>query len=125
MSDARQNNGMRTPDAREALIGRERIRGATRMFPEGMDATKVTAEQIVQLGDDVQVFLKAHGITKQQLAKAVGYSPSVVIEFLANKYAGNRGEVAIQLDAWLSEEESRRQRPATTQFVWTNVATEI
>src|ERR1700722_14197035 len=108
--------------AREALIGRERIRGATRMIKEGTDASQVTAETIRKIADDVAIFIKDHGIIRKDLAKAVGYSPGVISEFLAGTYAGNNGEVAIHLDSWVEDEADRRKRPATTQFVWTNVA---
>jgi DNA transposition AAA+ family ATPase len=120
-----QGSAGRSNDAREALIDRERIRGANRMISEGTDAAKVTAEQIAAVAEDVKGFVAHHKITRQDLARSIGYSSSVVVEFLKGTYAGNRGEVAIQLDSWLSEEETRRRRPQTTQFVWTNIAMEM
>jgi DNA transposition AAA+ family ATPase len=115
------------PVARDTLIGRERIRGASRMIPEGTDAASVTPEQIATVVSDVTLFLNAHkkSIDRAAVAKAIGYSPGVVSEFLNGKYGGKAGQVAIDLEAWLVEEEQRRQRPSTTQFVWSNVAEEI
>lgn len=95
------------------------------MIPEGTEAAQVTAEQIAQVAQDVEVFIKANKIAVKTVAKAIGYSPSVVSEFLGGRYAGNKGQVAIDLEAWLVEEESRRQRPQTTTFTWTNVAQQI
>jgi hypothetical protein len=95
------------------------------MIAEGTDAAKVTDEQIARLAADVETFSRAHKISRKVVARAMGYSPGVISEFLAGKYQGNRGQVAIDLDNWLIEEEQRRSRPETTQFVWTNVALEI
>jgi DNA transposition AAA+ family ATPase len=111
--------------ARDTLIGRERIRGATRMIAEGTDATKVSPEQITTVANDVEIFLRTHKIERAAVAKAIGWSPGVVSEFLKGAYKGDVGQVAIDLEAWLVEEETRRQRPTTTQFVWSNVALEI
>lgn len=108
-----------------ALIGRERIRGATRMIAEGTDAKDVTAEQIQQVAADVETFRRAYKISVKELAKANGRSSSVISEFLAGKYGGDNGQVAIDLEDWLVTEEHRRSRPELTQFVWTNVALEI
>ena len=124
MSD-HTHSSVRPPDARTALIGRDRIRGATRMIAEGTEAPHVTAEQISAVADDVRLFLSTYKIKGKEVAKAIGRSETVVSEFINGKYAGNSAQVAIDLEAWLVEEEERRKRPATTQFVWTNVAQEI
>ena len=119
-------NDVRLPDAREALIGRERVRGAMRVIAEGTDAAAVTADEIAQVAADVDLFAKHHQLSRKVIARAVGYdSPGVISEFVAGKYAGNAAQLAIDLDGWLVEEEQRRSRPATTHFVWTNVAQEI
>jgi DNA transposition AAA+ family ATPase len=107
------------------LIDRERIRGASRMIAEGTEATHVSAEQIAAVRGDVEIFCRNHKISRKQLATAVGVGHATVSEFLSNKYAGNNATLAIDLENWLVEEEQRRGRPATTQFVWTNVAMQI
>jgi DNA transposition AAA+ family ATPase len=107
------------------LIDRERIRGASRMIPEGTEASKVTDEQIQQVAADVESACRAYKISRKTLARTAGYSPGVISEFIAGKYAGSKGQVAIDLEHWLVEEEQRRSRPQTTQFVWTNVAMQI
>lgn len=95
------------------------------MIPEGTDAASVTPEQITQVAGDVELFSRTHKIHKRDIAKAIGYSPGVISEFLAGRYLGAKGQVAIDLENWLVEEEQRRQRPQTTQFTWTNVALQI
>jgi DNA transposition AAA+ family ATPase len=111
--------------SQQELLNRERIRGATRMIAEGTDAAKVTDDQIQLVASDVELFCRQQKISKKEVAKAIGYSPGVISELLAGRYAGNRGQVAIDLEGWLVEEEQRRSRPTTTQFVWTNVALTI
>jgi len=92
---------------------------------EGTPLEGVTEEQIQLVADDVRLFCRQHDIKLKALASAVGYGHATVSEFLAGKYAGARAAVAIGLQQWLIEEESRRARPATTQFTWTNVALQI
>ncbi len=107
------------------LLDRERIRGASRMIPEGTEAAKVTAQQIQDVAADVEAFCRANKISRKAIARSAGYSPGVVSDFLGGKYAGDNGKVAIDLENWLVAEEQRRSRPQTTQFVWTNVALTI
>lgn len=95
------------------------------MIAEGTDAANVTAEQIAAVAGDVELFCKKHKISRKDVARAIGYSAGVVSEFLAGKYAGSAGQVALDLENWLVEEEQRRSRDSTTQFVWTNVALEM
>jgi DNA transposition AAA+ family ATPase len=95
------------------------------MIAEGTDAAAVTEEQILGVANDVETFTRNYKISRKDLAKAIGYSAGVVSDFLTAKYQGNRGQVALDLENWLVEEETRRSRPETTQFVWTNVAMEI
>lgn len=119
------NDPQNNLSASEALIGRERIRGATRMIAEGTDAANVTEEQINGVAADLELFLKAHRISRTECGRATGYSASVISDFINGVYRGDRAKVAIDLESWLVAEEARRSRPATTQFVWTNVALEI
>jgi DNA transposition AAA+ family ATPase len=107
------------------LIDRERIRGAARVIAEGTEPAAVTEEQIQQVAADAESLRRAHKVSRKTIAQAIGYSPGVISEFLAGKYAGNRGQVAIDLERWLIEQEQRLSRPQTAQFVWTNVAMQI
>jgi len=97
------------------------------MIPEGTDPNKVTDEQIRIVAADVEMFCgqQKPKINRKDVAKSIGYSPSVISDFVNGKYAGDRGQLAIALEGWLLEEEKRRSRPQTTQFVWANVAMQI
>lgn len=95
------------------------------MIPEGMEAKDVTEEQIAQVAVDVELFARANKITNKAMALAIGYSAGVISDFLAGKYAGNKGQVAIDLESWLVEAEADSHRDQTTTFVWTNVALQI
>ena len=97
------------------------------MIPEGTESSAVTPEQITAVANDVVTFCASFSpkIPLKEVARAIGYSPGVVSDFCQGKYKGNQGQVAIDLESWLVEEEARRSRPATTQFVWTNVAMAI
>lgn len=124
MNEQNQNQHEMRP-AINQLIDRERIRGASRMIPEGTEASSVTEEQIAAVIQDVDTFCRQHNITRKDLSAATAYSHAVISEFLGSKYNGDRAKVAINLEQWLTEEENRRSRPKTTQFVWTNVALQI
>lgn len=95
------------------------------MIPEGTDATNVTEDQIAAVIQDVDLFCKSHGISRKDLAQVTSYAHATISEFLSGKYKENRAEVAINLEQWLTEEEQRRSRPATTSFTWTNTANQI
>ena len=95
------------------------------MIAQGTDAAHVTADQSTQVAADVELFCRAHKIARAAVAKAVGYSPGVISEFLKGQYKGSVGQVAIDLENWLTEEEGRQAQPQLTQFVWTNLAMEI
>ena len=94
------------------------------MIAQGTDPKAVTKEQIDRIAADVDAFCRANKISRKVVGKAVGYSPSVISEFLkgSGNYGGNEGEVAIHLEEWLIEEEQRRDNALETRFVWTNVA---
>jgi DNA transposition AAA+ family ATPase len=95
------------------------------MIAQGTDAKDVTSEQIATVAADVENFCKGNGVSRKAVAKAVGYSAGVISEFLKGTYAGNAGQVAIDLDDWLVAEEARRASEQKTTFVWTNVAQQI
>ena len=111
--------------ASDALLDRERIRGASRMIAADMDVKNVSKEQIDAVANDLALFCKTHNIKYVAAARAIGYTPGVISEFAAGHYAGNEAKVAMDVEAWLVDEEKRRSRPATTQFTWTNVAIQI
>jgi DNA transposition AAA+ family ATPase len=113
------------PALPQPLIDRERIRGAKRIIGEGTSAAEVTADQIIAVRNDVELCRRKFKISRKEIAQAIGYSHSVLTEFLSGTYRGNNAQVAIDAEAWLIEEESRRSRPQSTCFCWTNAALTI
>ena len=107
------------------LIERARIRGATRMIAQGTNPKDVTPEQIGIVADDVRTFCKANGVSQKEVATAIGFSASVVSDFLNSSYKGSVGQLAIDLDEWLLEEEQRRKNTSDTEFVYTKVVETI
>jgi len=95
------------------------------MIAPGTDPKQVTDEQIQQVADDLRLFCKANKISQKAVAKATGYSPGVISEFARGTYNGDRGQVALDMEDWLVEEEQRRSSQDCTHFVWTNVARTI
>jgi len=95
------------------------------MIQPGTDSKDVSPEQISAIANDVEMFCRANNVPRKDVAKAVGYSPGVITDFLKGQYAGNAGGVAIDLEDWLVAEESRRANKQTTVFTWTNVALKI
>lgn len=116
---------MSNADNFNVLLDRERIRGATRMIPEGTDADQVTDEQIAHVVHQVQLFCDQAEVSQAQLGRAIGVSASRVSEVLKGTYKADRRPLILQLDAWLEQELKRLAAPATTRFVWTSVAREI
>lgn len=110
----------------ETLIERERIRGGTRMFPEGTDATAVTEEKARQVTHDVECYLAAAKLSRKDVARELGYSPGVISETLAFGYKGDWRGVILDLDRWLETRYKSDVAPrGGTTFVWTAVADEI
>lgn len=95
------------------------------MIAPSTDASAVTPEQIQQVAKEAKSAIDSWGVKQKDLARAVGYSSTVISEFFSGRYAGNAGQIAIELQRWMDEEEERRRRPQTSQFVWTNVALQI
>jgi hypothetical protein len=92
---------------------------------EGKTPEDVTEQEVAQVAADLENFMRAYGVKRDAVAKAISYAPSVISEFTNGNYRGNNGRLAKDIDAWLADEEERRAQPSTTQFVWTNAAMKI
>jgi hypothetical protein len=115
MSDPRQEQIASAPD--RSLIDRERIRGASRMIPEGTEASAVTPDQIEAVAADVMLFTNQWRIPSRTWPRPPA-TPLRRHGVLQGDLPGNLAQVAIDLDGWLREEEQRRRkRPETTRFV--------
>lgn len=117
-----EQNQKSEPSQAAPLIGRERIRGATRVIAEGTDAATVTAEQIAAVAADVLLFVHARKVSRKAVARAIHYSEAALSGFLTGNYKGASAQIAIDLDSWLVEAEKRESLPQATCFAWTNVA---
>lgn len=96
------------------------------MIAEGTDVASITEDTARQVWHQVELFIKRHRITRKDLGRDVGYSPSVISETLAGTYAGDWRRVTADLDAWMESEERRRTQPENEpDFVWTSVAEEV
>lgn len=95
------------------------------MIPEGKDAKDVGEEEISEVVAAAKQFIERHKIKQSEIAKAIGAGLSTISEFFSGKVRNNSGQLAIDIDAWMDEEDRRRARPKTTQWVWTNVSLEI
>lgn len=112
-------------DPMDILLDRERIRGESRMIPEGTPPEAVTDELRAGVIHQVSIFCKQHEISRAAVGKAINYSAATVSEVLKGTYKADDRQIVIELDAWLDQEIRRRKAPRTTQFVWTSVAREI
>lgn len=112
-------------DKFDVLAERGRIRGASRIIPEGMDSSAVTPEQIAAVIENTSRFITERHISREQLGRAIGLSGSAVGDVLAGRYKSDPRGIVIQLDAWLEQECKRQDSPNTTEFVWTSVAQEM
>jgi DNA transposition AAA+ family ATPase len=101
------------------------VRNATRIIPDGTEAANVTPEQIELVVDRALSFIHALGRIRKKMAKSMGYSPSVISDFLSRKYIGSGKQVAIDIDRWLNAQEALDAKPRTTIYVETSVALAI
>lgn len=109
----------------DTLIERERIRGATRMFPEGTEAASVTEAKAREVVHDVECYAKAAGLSRKDIAREIGKSPGVLSDVLAFKYAADYRPIILDLDRWLEQRYKADDAPGRPHFVWTSVAEEI
>jgi hypothetical protein len=110
-----------------ALEERERVRGRTRMYPEGTDASSVTEAGAKQVIHEVELYRNRKGfkISLKQIGRDVGYSPPVISEVLSMSYNGDWKGIVLDLDRWLEARRKRDEAPQTAQYVLTEVAREI
>lgn len=112
-------------DRRDALEDVYRIRGETRMFPEGTDAKDVTDAKAREVIEHVEAYRRATGITLAKIAGGIGYSSSALSQVMSMTYNGDWQQVVLDLDNWLERTIRRDRAPKPTQFVMTRVAKQI
>jgi DNA transposition AAA+ family ATPase len=110
----------------DSLLQQQRIRGETRMFLEGTAPELITDEKVDLVIHHVELYAKEKRISRKDIGRDLGYSPSVISEVLSKRYPGDWKQVILDLDTWLDEQRKRDDSPlAPTVFVDTEVAREI
>jgi DNA transposition AAA+ family ATPase len=109
----------------DRLTEQARIRGASRMMPEGSKAADVTEAIARVVVDGVLKYKKEHDLVYDEIARDIGKTPSVLSEVVKFKYAGDWRSVILDLDRWLDAREESDKAPKPAEFVETKVAEEI
>lgn len=109
----------------DRLMDRGRIRGESRMIPEGTDAAAVTREQAQAVIDAILAYIDQTKLSRTSIARDLNIAASTLGTVLNWKYPGHWREVVIDLDRWLEAQQKRDAAPKTTDFCWTEVAKEI
>ncbi|MGE5609797.1 MAG: AAA family ATPase [Bacillota bacterium] len=112
-------------DSVDRLMEQGRIRGESRMIPEGTESQFVTAEQSEAVKTAVLAYLGQADIRRTAVAKDLGIANTTLGLVLNGKYNGNWQQIILDLDRWLEERQKRDAVPKVNTFVWTNVALEI
>jgi DNA transposition AAA+ family ATPase len=107
------------------LVNESRVRGAARVLADGTKAEAVSAEAAHQVTAAVVDYLTEKGMSRAELAKAIGVAASTLGQVLAHKYPGKWREVVLDLDRWLEDQQKRDAAPRVSSFVRTKVAEEI
>jgi DNA transposition AAA+ family ATPase len=109
-------------EAFDQLHDAARIKGPTRVIPDGAKPEEVTREQSEAVVAVVRDFQERAGIKDREIARAIGVSSSTVAAALSGAYVGRWQETIIDLDLWLEQELKRQRLPMPTDFVTTRVA---
>lgn len=109
----------------DRLMDRGRIKGESRMIPEGTDAAAVTREQAQAVIDAILAYIAETKLSRSSIARDINIAASTLGTVLNWKYPGNWREIVIDLDRWLEAQQKRDAAPKTTDFCWTEVAKEI
>src|SRR5688572_30678784 len=97
----------------QILLDRDRLRGQSRMIPEGTDVASITEAQAKQVIHEVELFAQHRKISRKKLGRDIGYSAGVISEVLAGKYLGDWRQVVKDLDDWLDNEREAAKVPKT------------
>src|SRR5271170_7834987 len=120
-----QENNLTQPNGLDALVNRERIRGQKRIIAEGTEPASVTPQQIEAVANDAELARQAWGLTRKDIAAAVGCTQRMIGDFLAARKTPDTSQLSIDVESWLVAEEQRRQRPEVSTFTMTNTVVTI
>jgi hypothetical protein len=116
-------NDDKTPIDRLAENGR--IKGASRVIPDGAVPDAVTAEMGRDVVQAVLDYITAAGMSRAAVARSLGISSAALGATLNWNYPGCWQQIVIDLDRWLEEQIRRDATPRPSTFIFTKVAREI
>jgi len=109
----------------DQLVESNRIKGASRMIPDGILPDAVTDEMAQQVVQAILDYISDSGMSRSAVAKSMGISPTTLGLVLSLNYRGSQQQILIDLDLWLESQLRRDAAPKVSSFVWTKVAEEI
>lgn len=109
----------------DRLTEQARIRGESRMIPEGKDLSAVTPAIAAEVIRRVEHYKREKKLTLEQIAKGIGMKPSTISQVLSGKYQADARAILVDLDRWLEDQQKIDLAPKPASFVWTSVAREI
>jgi transcriptional regulator with XRE-family HTH domain len=109
----------------DRLTEQGRIRGATRLIPEGTDGSAVTPEIAREVVRRVDDWRREKKLTLRDIGRGVALHESTISQVLSGKYAGDVRSVIVELDRWLDDQFHIDRAPKPASFVWTGVARKI
>ncbi len=110
----------------DKLIDSERIKGQSRIVPDGILPAAVTEEMRQQVAQAVRDFIgQRPEVSRSGVARSIGISPTTLGLMLNETYMGNWRQLTIDLDLWIESQIKREASAPPADFVWTRVATEI
>lgn len=86
---------------------------------------KLTVPEIEKLAEAVERFKAEYDFTDAQISRRIGYSRSVVPDFLRGRYNGNIERVANKLVHFMNSVERKQRRQKNDGFIQTTVAKKI
>jgi DNA transposition AAA+ family ATPase len=73
----------------------------------------------------VKEYMKEKGLTQAQVARGCMVQSSVISQVLNGKYNADPRNIIATMDRWLERRKAADEMPATSKFVWTDVACQI
>lgn len=109
-------------EAMDRLNESNRILIEARMLPRDKPLTE---QQTNGVRERLKEYVARTGASHTQIARQIGYSQTVLSEWLAGKYAGNSDKVAHALNDWMERDGRRQMAQRPKDFVSTWVAERI
>jgi DNA transposition AAA+ family ATPase len=118
-------NLVATDAAMKKLLDAHRVLGESRMIKTDTPPEQITDAECQAVIEKVKAYMADRGLTQVQVARGCMFKPSVISQVLSGKYNADPRNVIATLDRWLERRKAADEMPATSKFVWTDVATHI